>query len=78
MTKLDFKSALEDILAMPRGTLRDDDTRETVPGWSSLVDVQILAYLSSECAIDPDGDLLAAESVADLVELLEEREAISA
>ena len=78
MTAASFKSALEDMLAMPRGTLRDDDTRESVPGWSSLADVQILAYIASECGNDPDGDLLAAESIGELIQMLEARQAITA
>lgn len=76
MTRSGFKNALEDLLAVPRGALRETDTRETVPGWSSIVDVQILAFIASQFGLEPDVQLLAVESVGELLRLLEERRVI--
>jgi len=77
MTRIAFTSALEDILSVPHGSLQHTDTRDTVPGWSSIVDVQILSYISSEFGLDPDMALLEAESIGDLLQVLAERRAIS-
>jgi hypothetical protein len=71
MTRSDFKVALEDILSVPRGSLKDTDTRDTVPGWSSIVDVQILAYVAGETGLEADVQLLSAESVGDLMQVVE-------
>jgi acyl carrier protein len=76
-TRAQFTSALEDILSVPRGQLQETDTRDTVPGWSSIVDVQILAYISSEFGVEPDAELLAADSIGDLIRTLEERQALA-
>ncbi len=78
MTRSAFKAALEDILSVPRGSLRDADTRETVAAWSSIADVQILTYISNEFGVEPDVDLLEAESIGDLLRALEDRNAITA
>ena len=78
MTRSAFKTVLEDILAVPRGTLRDNDTRETVTGWSSLADVQILTYISNEFGIEADLSLLEADSIGELMRVLEERRALMA
>jgi acyl carrier protein len=78
MTRDAFKAALEDILGVPRGMLQDTDTRERVEGWSSIVDVQILAYITSEFGLEPDVDMLEAESVGDLLNVLERRQALVA
>ena len=78
MTRSAFKTVLEDILAVPRGTLRDNDTRETVAGWSSLADVQILTYISNEFGIEADLSLLEADSIGELMRVLEERRALMA
>lgn len=78
MTRVEFRSALEDILSIPRGTLRDQDTRDSVPGWSSIVDVQILVFISAETGLEADVQLLSAESVGDLLKVLEDSQALTA
>jgi acyl carrier protein len=72
MTKDQFRAALEDLLVVPRGALRDDDSRETVKGWSSLADVQIMILLETELGIE-DSETLEYERVGDLVAALEGR-----
>jgi len=78
MTRSAFKTVLEDILGAPRGALKDTDTRETVAGWSSIADVQILTYIANEFGIEADLSLLEAESIGDLMRVLEERRALMA
>jgi acyl carrier protein len=68
MTSAAFKNTLEEILDVPRGTLKDEDSRETIPSWSSLADVKIVTVISGELGIDADGELLTAETVGDLIE----------
>jgi acyl carrier protein len=78
MTRSGFKAALEEILEMPRGSLQDSDSRETVGSWSSIADVQILTTITSEFGLEPDVALLEAETVGDLLDALETKNAFSA
>ena len=77
MTKNEFRATLEDLLEIPRGSLRDEDTRETVKMWSSLVDVQIMFLLESELELE-DPEMLSYDSVGDLIVALEQRGAFPA
>jgi hypothetical protein len=77
MTRDEFRAAMEDILEIPRGGLKDSDSRNTVESWSSLADVQILAYLTSETGIDPDAEMMEAETFGDLIQVLDQRAAFS-
>jgi acyl carrier protein len=77
MTRSAFKFALEEILAAPPGSLKDSDSRETVATWSSIADVQILTSISSEFGLEPDAQLLEAETVGELLEILDSRSAFS-
>ena len=73
MTRAAFRSMLEEILSVPPGSLQDSDTRETVEGWSSLVDVQLMTVMGSELALDEDPELVSFESVGELLDELERR-----
>jgi acyl carrier protein len=73
MTSAAFKNTLEEILDVPRGTLKDEDSRDTIPSWSSLTDVKIVTVMSGEFGIDADAELLTAETVGDLVEAVRAR-----
>lgn len=75
MTRSGFNAVLEDILQVPHGSLAESDSRATIGTWSSLADVQILTVVSSEFGIEPDAELLEAETVGDLIRLLEQRNA---
>ena len=58
--------------------MQDSDSRETIESWSSIADVQILAMIASETGMEPEADLVQAETVGDLLRVLEERNAFSA
>ena len=73
MTKAAFRGVLEEILGVPLGALQDTDTRESVPGWSSLMDVNILTVIFSELGIEAEEDLLDYKSVGELLDILERR-----
>jgi hypothetical protein len=73
MTKSAFRSAVEDILDVPRGGLKDSDTRDTVETWTSLADIQILTLVASDLGVEADPELLQAETVGELLHALEER-----
>jgi acyl carrier protein len=75
MTRFAFLFLLEDILGVPRGSLKESDTRDTIAGWSSIADVQILTSIASEFGIEPDAPLMEAESIGDLLCVLEGRSA---
>jgi len=78
MTAYAFREALEDILGVPRGVLKDTDSRETIDTWSSIADVQILTTISSEFGIEPEPDLVQAETVGELLQALAGRNVFSA
>jgi acyl carrier protein len=71
MTRSGFKTSLEEILGVPSGTLKDSDTRDTIITWSSVADVQILTSVSSEFGVEADAEFMEAESIGDLLEILE-------
>ncbi len=71
MTRPEFVRAMEEIVGVPARSLREQDTRETVAGWTSLADVQIFTLVTSDFGIEPDEDLIAAESVGDLLGVLD-------
>jgi hypothetical protein len=77
MTRAAFRSMLEEILSVPPGSLQDSDTRETVQDWSSLMDVQIMTVIGSELALDEDPELMAFDSVGELLDELEGRGAFT-
>ena len=64
---------MEEILDVPARSLREQDSRETVAQWTSLADVQIFSLITSEFGVEPDGELIEAESVEDLVRVLQSR-----
>jgi acyl carrier protein len=73
MTRSDFLRAMEEILGVPSRTLREEDSRETVAKWTSLADVQIFSLISSEFGIETDGELIEAETVGDMIRILQRR-----
>lgn len=73
MTKTGFQSAFEDILGLPPGSLKDDDGRDNLTGWTSLADVQLFTVITAELGIEPDGELLEADRAGDLIRILESR-----
>ena len=77
MTRSGFKAVLEDILTVPRGSLTEADSRDTVETWSSLADVQILTSISSEFGLEPEPELLEAETIGDLLNVLELRQVLT-
>jgi acyl carrier protein len=81
MTSDTFKTILADLVHCKPEELRETDTRETHAGWSSVVDVQLLALIESDLQIEPDANFLDAftgcDTVGDLLSLLQEHNAFS-
>jgi hypothetical protein len=77
MTKSGFMRAMEEMLGVGQRTLREEDTRDTVSEWTSLVDVQIFSLITSEFGIEADGELIEANTVGELLGVLESRGAFS-
>ncbi len=78
MTRGAFLATLEEILGVAPGGLRPSATRESVPGWSSLTDVNILTVIFSELGIEAEDDLLDYKTVGDLLDILDRLNAFSA
>ena len=64
---------MEEILELPARTLREEDSRDTLGQWTSLDDVQIFSLITSEFGIEPDGPLIEAETVGDLLAVLQSK-----
>jgi acyl carrier protein len=77
MTKAAFKKVLEEILDVPAGSLAESDNRDSIAGWSSLTDVQILTAIWSELGTESDAGEFEFETVGELLALLDERQAFS-
>lgn len=77
MTKTAFKKVLEEILGVPAGSLAESDTRDTIPGWSSLTDVQILTAIWSELGVESDSGAFEFENIGELLALLDANQAFS-
>ena len=78
MTKAAFKSLLEDILGVPSGSLANSDTRDTISGWSSLTDVQIMTAIWSELGVESEAGAFDFENIGELLAQLDETQAFSA
>ena len=65
-------------MGLDPGSLTDSDTRDTVEGWTSLVDVQILSAIQSDLGREADEKLLEKETVGELLDALAARQAFSA
>lgn len=68
---------MEEILGLPAGALKDSDTRDTIESWSSVADVQIISGMTADCGIEPDAEIMEAESVGDLLAALDDRGAFA-
>jgi acyl carrier protein len=77
MTRAAFVATLEGILGVGPGALQTTDTRESVPGWSSLTDVNILTVVFSELGIEAEEELLDYKSVGELLDILDGHGAFS-
>lgn len=76
MTRNHFYAVLEDILRVPHGSLKDCDSRDTVASWTSVADVQILAIINNEFGIEPNSELMEAETIGELISVLEAKDAV--
>lgn len=75
MTKSAFVAILEELMSLPLGALKESDTRATVSGWSSLVDVQIVSLVSEQFGFEMDEELLEYDSIGCLLAILENKQA---
>jgi len=57
--------------------LKESDTRDTIEGWTSVADVQILTLVSTEMGIEPEAELIEAETFGDMVDRLVEKGGLS-
>ena len=77
MTRREFSFALEEILGVPKRSLREQDDRTTVSEWTSLADAKIFSFIAGELGIEADDELIEAPSVGDLMRILENRGAFA-
>lgn len=77
MTKHEFRRLVEEILVVSGGSLSDSDSRQTVPGWSSLADVQIFSVIENDLGISADDELFEAQTLGDLLQAIERRHGFS-
>ena len=73
MTRLEFQNALEDLFKVPRGSLKATDSRETIEGWESFADVDVLNLIEKQFGIEAEAAIAEAETYGDLVKVLESK-----
>ena len=73
MSRSGFLRAVEELLGVPARALKNEDSRETLSSWTSLADVQMFSLITSEFGIEPDGELIEAETIGDLAGVLQSR-----
>ena len=78
MTRTEFQYAVEDILKVPRGSLKESDSRDTVETWSSFSDLDIVECIERNFAFEADADFMEAESFGEILKKLEGKRVFSA
>lgn len=73
MTQREFSLAVEEILGVPRMSLREQDDRTTIAAWTSLADAKIFAFIAGELGIEPDQELIEISTFGELLRALESR-----
>jgi acyl carrier protein len=73
MTRTDFVRALEEIIGLDRRTLREESSRDSIDEWTSLADVQLFSLIEIEFGIEPTEELISAETVGDLLRILQKQ-----
>ncbi|MBZ5602581.1 MAG: acyl carrier protein [Acidobacteriia bacterium] len=73
MTRIEFQNAVEDLFKVPHGSLKPSDSRDTVEGWESFTDVDLLNLIEKEFGIEAESEILERETFGDLLKLLESR-----
>jgi acyl carrier protein len=73
MTRLEFQNAAEDMFKIPRGSLKPTDSRETIEGWQSFVDVDLLSLIENQFGIQAESEIVEQETFGDLVRFLESK-----
>lgn len=71
MTRLEFQNAAEDLFKIPHGSLKPTDSRDTIQGWESFVDVDLLNLIEKEFGIEAEAEIMEQETFGDLVRLLD-------
>lgn len=77
MSRSEFQAAVEEILELPRGALKDSDSRDSVEAWTSIADLQILTFISSETGLEPEPDWMEAKTFGELVRKLQEKRVLN-
>jgi len=73
MTRTEFVRALEEIFGLERRALREESSRESIEEWTSLADVQVFSLIESEFGIEPTEELIGAETIGDLLRVLQDQ-----
>jgi hypothetical protein len=71
MTRNGFRELIADFLGVSASELPDTTEKESVESWSSLVDVQIATVIQTELGAEPTAEMLEADTVGNLLNLLE-------
>jgi acyl carrier protein len=58
---------------IPRGSLKPTDSRDTIEGWQSFVDVDLLSLIENQFGIQAESEIVEQETFGDLVQFLESK-----
>lgn len=70
MDKVVFLQKLDEIMSLPKGTIRGDESLESLKGWDSVALMSFIALLDEELSIRVTGkQIMQCRTVSDLVVL---------
>ncbi len=69
-----FLGILEDIVNVPKGTLKMEDGPKTVKSWDSMAQVTILATIDGELGVElSDDSMTRFQTVGQLIDILKSK-----
>ena len=68
---------METLFKVPPGSLKETDSRDTVEGWQSFADADLVLLIEKEFGIEADSEIMEQETYGDLLKLLESKGAFT-
>jgi acyl carrier protein len=74
MDKIVFLQKLDEVMSLPKGTIKGDESLESLSGWDSVALMSFIALLDEELTIRVTGkQVVQCKTVSDLVALAGEK-----
>jgi acyl carrier protein len=74
MEKVAFLQKLEEVMSLPKGTIRGDESLSSLKGWDSVALMSFIALMDEELEVRVTGrQVMQCQTVAELVALAGEK-----